>query len=101
MSHLFDDELRRDDAERLAQVFQALAEPNRLRILNRLAHGPMTAADLTAALGVDQSVMSHHLRKLGNAGLIERQFGGRRVPRRLQPDAFAQLATVITPESTL
>lgn len=66
-------------AKAVATTLQALATPSRLLILAHLQHGPSTVGDLTAAVGMEQSAVSHQLRLLRNLGLVEGQRDGRRI----------------------
>lgn len=61
------------DAERIAAVAKALAEPLRVRILDvlRRSHAPVCQCELIALFGIGQSLLSHHLRKLAGAGLVD------------------------------
>src|SRR5215813_3718212 len=59
-------------AERLAHRFKALADPTRVAIVNRLAQAAETCVcDLTAAFDLSQPTISHHLKVLRDAGLID------------------------------
>jgi ArsR family transcriptional regulator len=59
-------------AELLASQFKALADPTRVGIVNRLAGAPeVCVCDLTAAFDLSQPTISHHLRILREAGLVE------------------------------
>jgi DNA-binding transcriptional ArsR family regulator len=58
--------------DRLSVVFGALADPTRRAILNRLAAGEATVAELAAPFHVSQPAISRHLKVLENAGLISR-----------------------------
>ena len=63
-----------------AQVLKALAEPMRLSILQMISarNGePLCACDFPDALGISQSTASHHLKKLTDAGLLEREQRGK------------------------
>ncbi len=51
-------------------VFGALADPVRLRTVELLGNGPLSAGELAIAAGMSPSAMSRHLRVLGEAGLI-------------------------------
>jgi ArsR family transcriptional regulator len=53
-----------------ARVFNALAEPNRLKILKLLGFREMCVCELTAALDMNQPNLSYHVKKLENAGLV-------------------------------
>ena len=55
----------------LALVFKALADPTRVSIVNRLAAGECCVCDLTAVFELSQPTVSHHLRILRDAGLVE------------------------------
>jgi ArsR family transcriptional regulator len=64
--------LERAAAERLAAAFRALADPTRVAIVNRLSGAPeVCVCDLTDAFELSQPTISHHLRILREAGLIE------------------------------
>lgn len=84
-----------DTAERLAGVLKALAEPTRLRLVSLIAGhegGEACVCDLTAQVGLRQPTVSHHLRILAEAGLLERTQRGKRTYYRLIPAALQALA---------
>jgi DNA-binding transcriptional ArsR family regulator len=58
------------DFDGRARVFNALAEPNRLKILKLLGFREMCVCELTAALDMNQPNLSYHVKKLENAGLV-------------------------------
>ena len=66
------------DAETTASVFKALSDPGRVRILNLLANAdePVCVCDITPELGLSQPTVSFHLKKLVQAGLLEREQRG-------------------------
>ncbi|MBA2460451.1 MAG: winged helix-turn-helix transcriptional regulator [Actinobacteria bacterium] len=67
------------EAERLATALKALADPARLRLLSLIQAQPSHEAcvcHLTGPLGLSQSTVSHHLRVLREAGLVEREQRG-------------------------
>jgi ArsR family transcriptional regulator, arsenate/arsenite/antimonite-responsive transcriptional repressor len=59
-------------AERLAEVAKALGEPLRVRIVDvlRRSEEPVCQCELIALYGIKQSLLSHHMRKLVDAGLV-------------------------------
>jgi ArsR family transcriptional regulator, arsenate/arsenite/antimonite-responsive transcriptional repressor len=61
-----------------ATMFKALADPARVRIVNMLATADegVCVCDLTPNLGLSQPTVSHHLRKLAEAGLLHREQRG-------------------------
>lgn len=62
-----------DDAEQLAKGFAALADPARLRVISMLASAPsgeVCVCDFVEPLGKSQPTVSHHLKVLGDAGLV-------------------------------
>src|SRR5919197_4967303 len=76
---ILDAPLRRAEAERLAATFKAVADPARLRLLSLIASHPGGEAcvcELTAPLGLSQPTVSHHLKVLSDAGLLEREQRG-------------------------
>lgn len=86
-------------AERLAGVLKALAEPTRLRLVSLIAGqegGEACVCDLTAPVGLSQPTVSHHLKILVEAGLLERTQRGRWAYYRVVPAALESLAGVFT-----
>jgi len=73
-----DDDLTIEDAEATAALFKALADPTRVRIVSMLARSsePACVCELIPPLGLSQSTVSHHLKKLVLAGLLEREQRG-------------------------
>jgi ferredoxin len=69
----------REAAERLAGAMHALAAPNRVMIIARLRESPSSVTDLAAAVQMEQSAVSHHLRLLRDLGLVVSYRRGRRV----------------------
>jgi ArsR family transcriptional regulator len=86
-----------EEAVATADVFRALADPARVRIVNVLATGgePACVCDLIAPLGLSQPTVSHHLKKLTGAGLLEREQRGKWAYFSLNADAVAKLAAVV------
>lgn len=84
--------LRPEVAESLAARFKALSDPARVAIVNRLA-GAEDVCVCEFRLGLSQPTISHHLRVLREAGLIEvARKRGTWVHYRLVPEAVEQLA---------
>ncbi|UVY84993.1 metalloregulator ArsR/SmtB family transcription factor [Brachybacterium sp. NBEC-018] len=86
------------DAERLAVMLKALADPMRLRVLSHVAAQgceEVAASDLTEALGISQPTVSHHLSRLVDAGLLVREQQGRRARYTVVPEAFGELRRVL------
>jgi len=89
-----------DEAAATAEVFKALADPARVRIVNVLATSgePVCVCHLVEPLGLSQPTVSHHLKKLTEAGLLEREQRGKWAYYALRPDAVAKLALVVEME---
>ncbi len=84
-----------DEAERLARLLKAVAEPARLRLVSLVAaHDDMEACvcDLTEPLGLSQPTVSHHLKVLVDAGILTRDKRGTWAYYRLVPGALGTLA---------
>jgi ArsR family transcriptional regulator len=92
--------LRKADAEALAARFRALGDPARVTILARVAReGETCTCLLTEPLGLSQPTVSHHLRVLKEAGLIEvADRRGTWTFYRLVPGAIDQLAFALAGE---
>jgi ArsR family transcriptional regulator len=88
--------LDEQEAIATAELFKALADPARVRIVNVLAttDEPVCACEFEPALGLTQPTVSHHLKKLTDAGLVERQQRGKWAYFSLKRDAVDKLAAV-------
>jgi ArsR family transcriptional regulator, nickel/cobalt-responsive transcriptional repressor len=64
-------------ADAVAEAMGALATPSRVRLLARLCDGPCSVGALAAAVGLEQSLVSHQLRLLRHLGLVRRVREGR------------------------
>ena len=98
--------LRAKEFEDLSSRFKALADPTRLAIVNRLAGGEAKCVCEFNSLGLSQPTISHHLRILREAGLIEVAHKRKTwVFYRLVPEAVEALAFALggarTPELVL
>ena len=89
------------EARATAELFRALADPARVKLVNRLATSPepVCVCDLTEPLGLSQPTVSHHLKKLLAAGLLEREQRGVWAYYSLNRDAMRRLAAVANLES--
>src|SRR5881227_3627345 len=76
-------------SNRTEQVFDALGEPVRRRILELLTDGPVSVGSLALALPVGRPAVSKHLRVLSDAGLISHTSVGTRNLYALAPDGLA------------
>lgn len=85
-----------DEANATAELFKALADPARVRIVNSIATAreAVCACELNVALELAQPTVSHHLKKLTEAGLLEREQRGKWAYFSLKPDAVEKLAAV-------
>ncbi len=87
-----------DEATELEQLFKALGDRNRLRIVNMLLRAggrAVCVCELTDALDVAQPTVSHHLRQLTEAGLLERDRRGSFAYFRLRDGALARIAALL------
>jgi ArsR family transcriptional regulator, arsenate/arsenite/antimonite-responsive transcriptional repressor len=81
-----------EESSELAARFKALADPTRVAIVNRLAAADeCCVCDLTAAFELSQPTISHHLKVLGAAGLVESSRRGTWAYYRLVPEAVQGL----------
>ena len=76
------------EAKVCADMLQAIAEPNRIRIIECLRGGAMNVTKLAEALGVEIVNVSHHLGVLRTAGLVQDEKNGRYVVYSLHPKIF-------------
>jgi DNA-binding transcriptional ArsR family regulator len=71
------------------RVFEALADPNRRRLLSALASSPSTATELADGLPISRQAVVKHLSALADAGLLERERRGREVRYRVTPEPLS------------
>ena len=85
-----------DQAKATAQLFKALADPHRVKIVNLLATSPdpVCVCEFTGPLGLSQPTVSHHLKKLVAAGLLDREQRGTWAYYSLNHDVLGRLAAV-------
>jgi len=88
--------LRDAEAEALARRFKALADPTRVAIVNRLAGaGEVCVCEFVDGFALAQPTVSHHLRILKEAGLVESSRRGTWAYYRLVPEAVEGLARAL------
>lgn len=83
------------DLRPITRQFRALADENRLRIVDMLRAGERCVCELTDELTLRQSLLSFHLKALKDAGLVTDRRQGRWAYYALNPDAFAQLESFV------
>lgn len=69
-----------------ASLLKALADDSRLAIVRQLLDGPKHVGEINSSLGLKQTLMSHHLRVLREAGLVNSRRDGQRVLYSLAPE---------------
>jgi ArsR family transcriptional regulator, arsenate/arsenite/antimonite-responsive transcriptional repressor len=93
------------DIERVSEVFKALSDPARLRIVQFLAHPSSTccanadgvcACDLEAITGLSQPTVSHHMKILAQAGLINAHKRGKWMYYSLENSGFKIIQSLIS-----
>ena len=97
-SPLTRDPLSAEQAERIVPLVKALADPVRLRLLSLIAShadGEACVCDLNDAFDLSQPTISHHLKLLHDAGLLDRQKRGVWVYYRLNASALGDLAALL------
>lgn len=80
-----------EDLTYLADTFQILANPTRLRIVDALARRELCVCDLAAVVGASASAVSHHLRQLRQMKIVRYRKAGRMAYYRLDDDHIASL----------
>ena len=90
--------LSAEQATELAQVFKAIADPVRLRLLSLIAShggGEVCVCDLIDAFDLTGPTISHHLKVLRSSGLITGERRGTWVYYRVHPEVLARLSSVL------
>jgi ArsR family transcriptional regulator, arsenate/arsenite/antimonite-responsive transcriptional repressor len=97
----------KDDVDRLARMFRALGNPNRLRLfMNLLEESKLDLAKgrihdcflvkLLAGIDLGAATVSHHVKELSDAGLIQTQREGKQLICSVDPKGFAQLRDALS-----
>ncbi len=88
--------LSEDEAEGTAALFRALADPGRVRIVNLLATSdePVCVCELIEPIGLSQPTVSHHLKKLTDVGLLDREQRGKWAYFSINSAAMARVAAL-------
>ena len=95
---LLEDEIGETDAQRLAALLKVLAEPARLRLLSLIQaqpDGEACVCHLTSPLGLSQPTVSHHLKVLLDAGLVDREQRGSWAYFRVRPEPLATIRDLL------
>jgi len=90
--------LTMEQAEQVAPLLKALADPVRLRLLSLVAcheGGEACICELNDVFELSQPTISHHMKVLGDAGLVDRDKRGVWVYYKIGPQALASLGTLI------
>ncbi|MGH8201734.1 MAG: ArsR/SmtB family transcription factor [Steroidobacteraceae bacterium] len=75
-----------------SQVFQALADPTRRAVFERISRREMSVAEITAGFAVSQPAISQHLATLRRVGLVRERREGRKAYYRSEPTGLEPLA---------
>src|ERR1700746_3555854 len=81
-----------DELRELRTFHKVLADANRLRIVRRLSDGPATVTELIEHVGLSQPLVSWHLSRLREIGLVSAKRQGRETLHTIVPEAFAAYA---------
>jgi len=86
------------DAERLAPMFKALGDPVRLQMASMIAAEPeLCVCEITPAFDLSSGTISHHLKTLREAGLVDCERRGTYVYYWIRPEAFDALSALLSP----
>lgn len=88
-----------DDAARLAPMFKALGDPVRLRMASMIAARPeVCVCEITPAFDLSSGTISHHLKTLREAGLVDSERRGTYVYYWIKPEAIGALSALLAVE---
>ena len=88
------------DAERLAPMFKALGDPVRLRMTSMIAAAPeLCVCEITPAFDLSSGPISHHLKTLRDAGLVDCERRGTFVYYWIRPEALGALSSLLSVEA--
>lgn len=90
--------LDEQESARYAALFKVLSDPARLQLLSQLTAAgcePASVTELAASSDLSQPTVSHHLKKLTEAGLLTKVRRGRTITHQVRPEVFADLRRVL------
>jgi ArsR family transcriptional regulator, arsenate/arsenite/antimonite-responsive transcriptional repressor len=95
--------LSSEEADLAAALFKALADPTRVRIVNLLAASPepVCLCDINASFELSQPTLSHHLKKLVAAGLLDREQRGTWAFYSINEPALGRLGDIVKQKETV
>jgi|YNPNPStandDraft_1061719.scaffolds.fasta_scaffold09427_4 DNA-binding transcriptional ArsR family regulator len=79
------------EADELAETFEALADPTRVRLVSALAEAELSVGELAGLLGMSISAISHQLRLLRRLRLVKRRREGKRIYYALDDEHIANI----------
>jgi ArsR family transcriptional regulator, arsenate/arsenite/antimonite-responsive transcriptional repressor len=90
-----------EEALELEQLFQAVADRHRIRILNLLltAEDAVCVCEFVPTLGLSQATVSYHLKQLRDAGLLVKERRSYYVYYRIAPEALERLGALLAPSA--
>jgi len=94
VSRARDEAVSQREAERLALTYRALGDPTRLKMVMALAGGEMCVCDLAAFLGLTESAVSHHLRRLKDLALVKSRRDGQILYYSLDDEHVSELLKI-------
>jgi ArsR family transcriptional regulator len=97
---ILEGEFSRAQAEKLAALFRALADPARVRLLSLIAAqsgAEACACHFTARMALSQPTVSHHLKVLREAGLLKRERRGNWLHYHIVPERLAMVSAALWP----
>jgi ArsR family transcriptional regulator len=95
---LGDGPLSRQEAQHIASILKIVSDPTRLQLLGLIqasSTGEACVCDLTQPLGLRQPTISHHLKVLVNAGILQRQKRGNWAWYSIAPDRSTSVADLL------
>lgn len=88
-----------EQAQRIAPMFKALGDPARLQMASMIAAKPeLCVCEITPAFDLSSGTISHHLKTLRDAGIVDCERRGTYVYYWIQPDALAALSALLSVE---
>jgi len=83
-----------EELERLALTYKMLGDPTRLKMIMALAGGEMCVCDLAAYIGLTDSAVSHHLRRLKDLALVTQRRDGQVLYNALKDEHVAEILNI-------
>ncbi len=83
------------ECDKISEIFKALGDPNRLKVVKALTAGELCSSDVAAIMEMENSTVSHQLKYLRNSGIISSRKEGKFIYYKIENECVKKLFTLV------